>query len=138
LLNHLHFLVKKSIPAPFSIERVTYVSDGKTLNATLWLGGGINKSPSRDGVSIVAYGILIDSDYNPATGLYGADYLKEIYWTNKPKTWNLLTAEYSSSINYRNLTIVKNYTGFSDNQKYVLCNSCLHSIKNVAGIHTMD
>jgi hypothetical protein len=80
---------------------------------------GINKNPSRDGASIVAYGILIDSDNNPATGLYGADYPKEIYWTNKPKTWNLLTAEYSSPINYRNLTIVKNYTGFSDNQKYV-------------------
>ncbi len=31
-----------------SIQRVTYLSDGKTLNATLWLGGGVNKNPSRD------------------------------------------------------------------------------------------
>lgn len=115
-----------------SIQRVTYFSDGKTLNATLWVGGGINKNPSRDGASIVAYGILIDSDNNPATGLYGADYLKEIYWTNKPKTWNLLTAEYSSPINYRNLTIVKNYTEFSDNQKYVLMPISLKDITSPA------
>jgi hypothetical protein len=60
-----------------SIQRVTHFSDGKTLNTTLWLGGDINTNPSRDGASIVAYGILIDSD-NKTTGLYGADYLKEI------------------------------------------------------------
>ena len=43
------------------------------------LSGGINKKPSRDEDSTVTYSILIDSDNNPATGLYGADYLKEIY-----------------------------------------------------------
>ncbi|MDQ6667237.1 MAG: hypothetical protein M3Y53_03300, partial [Thermoproteota archaeon] len=115
-----------------SIQRVTYFSDGKTLNATLWLGGAINKNPSRDGASTVVYGMLIDSDNNPATGKYGADYLKEIQWTNKTKTWNVLTAEFSSPINNRTLTIVKNYTGVSDNQKYVLISLNLKDITSPA------
>jgi hypothetical protein len=53
------------------IERVTHFSEGKTLNAigtTLWLGGGIRQNPSGYGASTVVYGMLIDSDNNPATG----------------------------------------------------------------------
>jgi len=60
------------------IQRVTYFSDGKTLNATLWLGGSIKQIPSRYGASTVVYGMLIDSDNNPATGKYGVDYQKEL------------------------------------------------------------
>lgn len=103
------------------IQRVTYFSDGKILNATVWLGGAIESNPSKFGASIVVYGMLIDSDDNPATGKYGVDYQKEIQWTNTTKTWNLLLFEYSSPTNYRTLDVVKNYTVVSEsNQKYVL------------------
>ena len=57
-----------------NIQRVTYFSDGKTLNATLWLGEGIRQNPSGYGASTVVYGMLIDSDNNPATGKFGVDY----------------------------------------------------------------
>jgi len=103
-----------------NIQRVTYFSDGKTLNATLWLGEGIRQNPSGYGASTVVYGKLIDSDNNPATRKFGVDYQREIQWTNKTKTWNLLTVEYSSPVNNRTLDLVKNYSAFSDNQKYVL------------------
>lgn len=103
------------------IQRVTYFSDGKTLNATVWLGGGVKLNPSKYGASTIVYGMLVDSDDNPATGKYGVDFQKELQWTNNTKTWNLLMVEYSSPTNYRTLDVVKNYTGFSvDNQKYVL------------------
>jgi len=52
-----------------NIQRVTYF-DGKTLNATLWLGEGIRQNPSGYGASTVVYGMLIDSDNNPATGKF--------------------------------------------------------------------
>ena len=68
------------------IQRVTYFSDGKTLNATLWMGGGIKHDPSIYGASIVAYGVLIDIDNNNATGKYGVDYQKEIQWNSQNKT----------------------------------------------------
>jgi hypothetical protein len=42
------------------IEKVTYFSDGKSLNATLWLGDNVTKNPSMKGANIVAYGALID------------------------------------------------------------------------------
>jgi hypothetical protein len=116
-----------------NIQRVTYFSDGKTLNATLWLGGGIKQNPSKYGASTVVYGMLIDSDNNPATGKYGVDFQKEIQWTNNTKKWNLLSVEYSSPVNYRTLDIAKNYTGFSDNQKYVLLSL---SLKNITSPET--
>jgi hypothetical protein len=111
-----------------NIQRVTYFSDGKTNNATLWLGGGIKQNPSVYGASTVVYGMLIDSDNNPATGKYGVDYQKEIQWTNNTKKWNLLTVEYSSPVNNRTLNIVKNYSAFFDNQKYVLLSLNLKEI----------
>jgi hypothetical protein len=119
------------------IQRVTYFSDGKTLNATLWLGGSIKQIPSRYGASTVVYGMLIDSDNNPATGKYGVDYQKEIQWTTNTKMWNLLTVEYSSPINNRTINIVKNYTGFSDNQKYVLLSLSLKDITSPANYRVL-
>jgi len=75
-----------------NIQRVTYFSDGKTLNATLWLGGGIRQNPSGYGASTIVYGMLIDSDNNPATGKYGVDYQREIQWTNNTNDCGVLFA----------------------------------------------
>lgn len=123
VINHVQTKAnyKDTLDNSSDIQRVTYFSDGKILNATVWLGGDIKLNPSKYGASTIVYGMLIDSDDNPATGKYGVDFQKELQWTNKTKTWNLLMVEYSSPTNYRTLDLVKNYTGFSGtNQKYVL------------------
>src|SRR5919106_4601532 len=44
------------------IQKVTYFSDGKTLNVTMWLGDNIPKNPTREGANNLVYGILIDVD----------------------------------------------------------------------------
>jgi len=111
------------------IQRVTYFSDGRTLNATMWLGGGVEQKPSLYGVSAAIYGELIDADNNPSTGKYGVDYQQEIQWSNKTNSWNKLFVQYSSPLNYRTLNIEKNYTAFFQNkEKYVLMPLDLKSI----------
>ena len=100
------------------IQRVTYFSDGKTLNATMWLGGGVKQNPSLYGASTA--GVLIDADNNPSTGKYGVDYQQEIQWSNMTNSWNRLFVQYSSPSNLRTLDTEKNYSGFfQNNQKYV-------------------
>jgi len=59
------------------IQRITYSSNGKILNATLWLNGPIHATPSNYGANTVVYGVLIDIDNNPTTGKFGVDYQKE-------------------------------------------------------------
>ena len=111
------------------IQRVTYFSDGKTLNATMWLGGGVKQNPSLYGASAAVYGELIDADNNPSTGKYGVDYQQEIQWSNKTNSWNRLFVQYSSPSNLRTLDTEKNYSGFfQNNQKYVLLPLNLKSI----------
>jgi len=111
------------------IQRVTYFSDGKTLNATLWMGGGIKHDPFMYGASIVAYGVLIDIDNNNATGKYGVDYQQEIQWNSQTKTWNSILFEYSSPTLFRTLDIRKNYTGFfKEDERYILLPLTLDSI----------
>lgn len=57
---------------------VNYISDGKFLNATLWLASGFENSsasaPFNQPFRKVSYGMLIDADNNPKTGYNGADY----------------------------------------------------------------
>ncbi len=54
------------------ITGVTYVSDGKFLNASLWLDGKPNSSNS--------YLMGIDADQDSNTGWAGMDYQIIIYW----------------------------------------------------------
>src|SRR5918995_2987474 len=54
------------------IESVDYSSDGKTLNATLWLYFPFkanHSSPNEE----VSYGMLIDTDFDRTTGYAGID-----------------------------------------------------------------
>ena len=117
------------IAASSDIQRVTYFSDGRILNTTLWIGGGFERKPSLYGVSTAVYGELIDADDNPSTGKYGVDYQQEVQWSNKTNSWNKIFVQYSSPLNNRTLSIEKNYTGFfQDNEKYVLMPLDLKSI----------
>ncbi|MFZ1878401.1 MAG: hypothetical protein WAU25_15340, partial [Nitrososphaeraceae archaeon] len=59
------------------ILAVNYLSNGKSLNSTIWLASGFKNSsvpvydqPFRS----ITYGMLIDADSNPQTGHNGADY----------------------------------------------------------------
>src|SRR5919199_420987 len=103
------------------IQKITYFSNGTTLNATLWLGGGVKEKPSINGDNrTVSYGMLIDADSNQETGREGVDYQVEIQWSNKTQTWNKIIVEYSSPFHNRTLDIKENYTGFFQNdEKYI-------------------
>src|SRR5262249_37226406 len=120
---------KGSLDNSTDIQRITYNSDGKTVNATLWLNGALHLRPSLYGASTVAYGVLVDVDNNPTTGKFGVDYQKEIQWTNKTDSWNAFLIEYSSVNNFRVLDIERNHTQFFiDNQSFALIPINLESI----------
>lgn len=111
------------------ILKITYLSDAKNLNASLWLGGNFSGSPSSKGAQAVVYGMLLDIDSNPKTGFQGVDYQLEVQWMNSSGTWNMFLGEYPSvndaslkdPADYLKILDVKtNYTDFFvDNKPYV-------------------
>jgi hypothetical protein len=111
------------------IFKITYLSDAKNLNASLWLGGNFTKDPAAKGAQAVVYGMLVDIDSNPRTGFQGVDYQLEVQWTNSSKIWNMFLGEYPSvddpslkdPADYlKILDIKENYTDFFvDNKPYV-------------------
>src|SRR5918997_6282260 len=111
------------------ILKITYLSDAKNLNASLWLGGNFTQEPAAKGAQAVVYGMLLDIDSNPRTGFQGVDYQLEVQWTNSSKIWNMFLGEYPSvddaplkdPADYlKILDIKQNYTDFFvDNKPYV-------------------
>lgn len=63
-------------PIPYGdLKLVSYISDGKTLNATLWLHSPLIVNNKLIPTAIESrYGLLIDADSNPTTGWDGVDY----------------------------------------------------------------
>jgi hypothetical protein len=116
------------------IQTITYFNtDGKVLNATLWLRGDVKVDPSLFGAQTVVYGVLVDSDNNQATGKYGVDFQKEIQWNSTTETWNSLLVEYSSPEHSRVLDLGSKFTSFfGENQTYVLIPLELKSITSPA------
>jgi hypothetical protein len=111
------------------ILKITYLSDAKNLNASLWLGGNFTKDPAAKGAEAVVYGMLVDVDSNPRTGFQGVDYQLEVQWMNSSKIWNMFLGEYPSVDNaslrdpaeyLKILNIKQNYTDFFvDNKPYI-------------------
>ncbi|HEX6282839.1 MAG TPA: hypothetical protein VFZ67_11475 [Nitrososphaera sp.] len=111
------------------ILKITYLSDAKNLNASLWLGGNFTKNPDVKGAEAVVYGMLLDVDSNPKTGFQGVDYQLEVQWVNSSKIWNMFLGEYPSVDDpsakdpaeyLKILSIKENYTDFFvDNKPYV-------------------
>jgi hypothetical protein len=111
------------------ILKITYLSDTKNLNASLWLGGNFTKNPDEKGAQAVVYGMLLDVDSNPRTGFQGVDYQLEVQWMNSSKIWNMFLGEYPSvddpsakdPADYlKILDIKENYTDFFvDNRPYI-------------------
>jgi hypothetical protein len=111
------------------ILKITYLSDSKNLNASLWLGGNFTKDPAAKGAEALVYGMLVDVDSNPRTGFQGVDYQLEVQWMNSSKIWNMFLGEYPSVDNaslrdpadyLKILDIKQNYTDFFvDNKPYI-------------------
>ena len=99
------------------IVEVTYFTNGKTLNSTIWLLFPFNELPV--GYSIFNYGMLIDSDFDEDTGAGGIDYQLEIRWNNETNTWTRVLTEWSSTaVGGRILEESKNFTRFSGDQLF--------------------
>src|SRR5919112_3560573 len=111
------------------ILKITYLSDARNLNASLWLGGNFIKDPAAKGAEAMVYGMLVDIDSNPQTGFQGVDYQLEVQWMNSSKIWNMFLGEYPSVDNaslrdpaeyLKILDIKQNYTDFFvDNKPYI-------------------
>ena len=116
-----------SLDKATDIQSVDYSSDGKNLNATLWLQGQIPYNFELSKVSTLIYGMLIDADSNQATGKDGVDYQIELQWNNDSKTWYRFFDEYSSQGYVREISKDNNYTKFfkEDGQHYVLLSANL-------------
>jgi hypothetical protein len=120
------------------ILKITYLSDGKNLNASLWLSGNFAENPALRGAEAAVYGMLVDVDSNPNTGFQGVDYQLEVQWMNSSKRWNMFLGEYPSVDNpseknpadyLKILDFKQNYTGFFvDNKPYVTISLPLNDV----------
>jgi hypothetical protein len=78
------------------INSVNYFSDGRTLNATMWLADFQPiPPPDHDNVN---YGMYFDSDFNKNTGVKAIDYKVEISWDKKNQTWTRVFEEWGTNI----------------------------------------
>ena len=94
------------------ILAVNYISDGQSLNTTIWLSSGFNSSAfnSTDNQQSrkLSYGMLIDADSNPKTGYNGADY--DFYVESAGGKLNGYLYQYSSTGGYRLVGSKTNFT----------------------------
>ena len=111
---------KSPLDLATDIQKVTYYSDGKNLNATLWLGNKTIADPAKFGTVVLLYGALFDIDKNPGTGKFGVDFQHEIQWNNYSKEWNNFIIERPSKDYFRTVFSQENYTGIQDNVNFVL------------------
>jgi len=113
-------------PNYIDIQSVSYLSNGRNLNATLWLAD-FTSSPNE--YELVDYGMYIDADSNNGTGLSGIDYKVEISWNNESRTWTRVFEEWSSSGKTKTLSEEENATNFfQDGDSYVTLFADLDSI----------
>lgn len=96
------------------IRSVKYYSDGRVLNATLWLSSLDELISSKYNINTIVYGMLIDSDLDMNTGKDGIDHLVEVKWNNITKTWTEEINEMSTN-GYTNLISAP----VSNNESYI-------------------
>ena len=112
------------------ITSVDYFSDGKFLNATLWLFDRIKEQPTS--FKEVDYGMFIDSDFNSKTGFGGIDYKIEIGWDNDTSSWSKRIEKWGHLDTYqRTIENITNHTGFYEkNRNYVTLSVALDKVLN--------
>ena len=92
------------------LSAVSFSSDGKILNSTIWLSGPFNPSPKT---SNPQYYIRFDTDSNLYTGdKDGAEYVLWIYWNKDTQKWIKILQEFSNTKNIRIVHMDTNYTDF--------------------------
>ena len=113
------------------ITAVDYFSDGKVLNATLWLSKPFKDHPSS-AFREVDYGMFIDSDFNSKTGFGGIDYKVEVGWKNDTKTWTKIIERWGQyDTNRKVIQPASNYSNFfQKGESYVSVSSNLDHILN--------
>ena len=79
--------VNESIFNSWDIDRISYFSDGRFLNATIWLHDTLNNDLLSK-VPGVNFGMMIDVNPNLAVGIGGANYHKEVFYPAPPGTHN--------------------------------------------------
>jgi len=138
------------------IDSVNYFSNGKSLNATIWLHGPIEDPPNFSyrkssnetilkvcnamanelpelATSSLVYGMLIDADSNNATGKGGADYQVELQWDDIHKKWFKIFGEYSplgqqKILNITNFSQMGNSITNPDHPNYIILSADLNSM----------
>ena len=110
------------------IKSVIYFSDGRTLNATMWLDD-FQRTPPTDH-DHVNYGMYLDSDFNKNTGIQGIDYKVEISWDKKNQTWTRVFEEWGTNIpTARTLSKTEHIHNFYENgSSYVTLSADLDAI----------
>lgn len=112
-----------------NIESVDYYSNGKTLDAILWLyfPFQVNQSSLNEEVN---YGMYIDADFNQGTGFGGIEYKFELSWNSQSKNWTKVLEKWShfgETIVLDNQTIP--YTNFSKKEShYVMLSADLDNM----------
>jgi hypothetical protein len=104
---------KDKLPLADMVE-VSYFSNGKTFNSTLWL-----LLPFMPSQYKINYGFFIDSDNNDQTGFNGIDYQYEISWLNETKKWTKRILEWASSGEEKIIDEIVNSTEFSQGRHYI-------------------
>jgi hypothetical protein len=119
----------KNADRSIDIEAVDYSSDGKTLNAILWLYFPFKVQP-RATDEKVNYGMYIDADFDGNTGFGGIDHKVEIKWNNQTKIWTKVLEKWS---HFGDALVLDNqtmpYTNFSKKgSHYVLLSADLDAM----------
>jgi hypothetical protein len=96
------------------ITSVDYYSNGKMLNATLWLKFPFKEKPPMKEVD---YGMFIDADFNSKTGYGGMDYKVELQWKNESKVWNKVIETWSRNGKERTIATYPNMSNFFEKEK---------------------
>src|SRR5215203_3522629 len=109
-----------------NIQSISYFSNGRYLNATLWLADFVTNPNDFENVN---YGIYFDADSNNRTGLSGIDYKVETSWSNETRTWTRMLEEWSSNGKSKVLGPKQNVTDFfGERGSYVTLYADLDSI----------
>ena len=107
-------------PEYTNIHSVTYSSDGRFLNATMWFPSltGLTSFHGKPSADVLSYGVMVDSDMDSNSGFQGVDYELQINWNNNTKTWTRSLIEYAADGNSKAiLPAATNFTGFTEKDK---------------------
>ena len=105
---------------PLDVLGVSHFTDGKNINATLWINGSRMKDHSQIGVRELEYGAVVDTDNSQTTGMFDVDFQRRIKSTNDTNNWTNTFIEYSSTGLHNIVSETSNLTNFKDKSAFPL------------------